>query len=319
MHDQLTDPMITVFGSINVDLVLKVGHLPLPGETVLCPTYEAVAGGKGANQALAAVRAGADVRMVGCVGQDGFADIALHDLTAANVELSNIQQTTSPTACAAVMVDAKGENSIVVASGANLDANASQIPEDALGRGDLLVLQMEVPHEENWIAVRQAHAGGAKTMLSVAPVAPVPPEILDIVDYVLVNEIEGRAIAVASDNNVIDRMQLPGALSRRHGFLCVMTLGRDGAIAANGETEWRIPALPVKEVVDTTGAGDAFAGCFAAAMSRGQGVEDALRFASIGAGLSCSSLGAQPSFPTAKAILQEEWDELRTIESPLSK
>jgi ribokinase len=125
--------MITVFGSINVDLVLKVGHLPLPGETVLCPSYDAVAGGKGANQALSAARAGAAVRMVGCVGQDGFADIALHDLYAANVELSKIQRTASPTACAAVMVDAKGENSIVVASGANLDTKAEQIPEDALG------------------------------------------------------------------------------------------------------------------------------------------------------------------------------------------
>jgi len=310
--------MITVFGSINVDLVLKIGHLPLPGETVLCPTYEAVGGGKGANQALAAAQAGADVRMVGCVGQDGFADIALHDLTAANVELSHIQQTLSPTACAAVMVDAKGENSIVVASGANLDAKATQIPEDALRPGDLLVLQMEVPHEENWIAARRAHVGGAKTMLSVAPVAPVPPEILDIVDYVLVNEIEGRAIAVTSGNILIDRMQLPGVLSRRHGFLCVMTLGSDGAIAAIGETEWQIPALPVKNVIDTTGAGDAFAGCFAAAISRGQDVEGALRFASIGAGLSCSKLGAQPSFPSTEAILQEKPDELQSTETPMS-
>lgn len=294
--------MITVFGSINVDLVLKVGHLPLPGETVLCPSYETVAGGKGANQALAASRAGAEVRMVGCVGQDGFADIALHDLADANVDLSNIRRTPSPTACAAVMVDAKGENSIVVASGANLDTKAAQIPEDALGPGDFLVLQMEVPHEENWTAVRRAHASGTITVLSVAPVAPVPPEILDMVDYVLVNEVEGREIAKTSGNNGIDRMQLPGVLSRRHGFFCVMTLGSDGAIAAHGETEWRIPSLPVKKVVDTTGAGDAFAGCFAAAVSDGLEIDAALRFASAGAGLSCSTLGAQPSFPTAEAI-----------------
>jgi len=285
-----------------VDLVLKVGHLPLPGETVLCPSYETVAGGKGANQALAAARAGAEVRMVGCVGQDAFADIALHDLADANVDLSSIRQTPSPTGCAAVMVDAKGENSIVVASGANLDTKAAQIPEDALRSGDFLVLQMEVPHEENWTAVRRAHASGTITMLSVAPVAPVPLEILDMVDYVLVNEVEGRAIAETSDNGGIDRLQLPGVLSRRHGFLCVMTLGSDGAIAANGNTEWRIPALQVKEVVDTTGAGDAFAGCFATAMSRGWDVDAALRFASAGAGLSCSTLGAQPSFPTTEAI-----------------
>jgi ribokinase len=294
--------MITVFGSINVDLVLKVGHLPLPGETVLCPSYDAVAGGKGANQALSAARAGAAVRMVGCVGQDGFADIALHDLHAANVELSKIQRTASPTACAAVMVDAKGENSIVVASGANLDIKAEQIPEDALGPRNLLILQMEIPHKENWIAIQRAHASGTITMLSVAPAAPVPPEILNIIDYVLVNEIEGRAIAEISDNSKIDRMQLPGVLSRRHGFLCIMTLGSHGAIAANGKIEWRIPALQVKNVTDTTGAGDAFAGCFAAAIARGQDIEAALRFANAGAGLSCSKLGAQPSFATAASI-----------------
>jgi len=294
--------MITVLGSINVDIVLKTPHLPAPGETVLCPRYETVAGGKGANQALAAARAGGDVALVGCVGRDGFAEIALQDLRAAGVDLTAVRETTSPTACAACMVDEAGENAIVVASGANLDTRASQLTDDRLSAGDMLVLQMEIPHAENWIAIDRAHAGGMQTMLSVAPAAPVPPEYLDKVDIVLVNELEGRAIAAASGIGDITRDALPKALAERHGALCVLTVGGDGVIAADPDREWKVPALPIQNIVDTTGAGDAFAGCLAAELTRGADVEAALRFAVVGAGLSCSGLGAQPSYVDRPAI-----------------
>lgn len=294
--------MITVFGSLNVDLVMKVDHLPQPGETILCPIYEAVAGGKGANQAVAAARAGAHVRMIGCVGQDGFATVALADLRNAGVDVSMVHAVAKPTACAAVMVDEHGENSIVVASGANLSAKATQIPSVDLGPDDLLVLQMEVPHDENWIAIEAAHRAGAKIILSVAPAAPVPSEILNIVDYILVNEIEARMIAEASTDGGHDLYGLPRTLSKRHGFICAMTLGSEGVIAAQGDEVWKIPALPIDNVIDTTGAGDAFAGCLAAALSRNMAIDAALRYASVGAGLSCSVLGAQPSFPMAEEI-----------------
>lgn len=295
--------MITVFGSINVDMVLKVMDLPAPGETVLCPSYKLVAGGKGANQAVAAARAGSKVRFVGCVGEDEFAEIALNDLQAADVNLSDLRRTASPTACAAVMVDDEGENSIVVASGANQDARAAQISKHALGAKDLLVLQMEVPFTENWAAVAHARSVGARIILSVAPAAPVPADILDQVDYILVNEHEGRSIAEASGVPVTDRGDLPQLLAQKHNTTCIMTLGSHGLIAANADEDWHIPALPLDAVVDTTGAGDAFAGCFAAALEQGLAFDYALRFASTGAGLSCLTLGAQPSFPSGEAIL----------------
>ena len=295
--------MITVFGSINVDLVFQTDHLPEPGETVLCPGYQAVAGGKGANQAVAAARAGGEVRMVGCVGDDTFAELALQDLRGSGVSISDVRRTETPTACASVMVDAAGENSIVVASGANRDTRAAQIPADGLSAGDLLVLQMEVPHEENWLAIKHARNAGVQTMLSVAPAAPVPRNMLDMVDFLLVNEVEGRAVARDTVGSDQGREELPAYLAKEHQCLCVMTVGGDGVIAADSKQEWRIPALHLEKVVDTTGAGDAFAGCLAAAIESGNTIPDALRFATAGAGLSCSVLGAQPSFASAEAIL----------------
>ncbi len=294
--------MITVFGSINVDLVLKTEHLPVPGETVLCPSYEMVAGGKGANQALAAARSGAAVRMVGCVGDDSFKKLALNDMNKAGVDLSAVATTSSRTACAAVMVDEAGENAIVVASGANRDATSDLIPNDAFGPNNFLVLQMEVPHEENWLAVERASSKGTKIVLSIAPAYPVPARILDAVDFILVNELEGRKIAAASGMGDVPREELPKSLAVRHNSTCVMTLGSAGAIAADCDNTWHVPSLSIDPVVDTTGAGDAFAGCFAAAVSQGRAIEDALNFAATGAGLSCASLGAQPSFPTAEEI-----------------
>ena len=294
--------MITILGSINVDIVFRMSHLPAPGETVLCPRYETVAGGKGANQALAAARAGGDVAFVGSVGRDGFAEIALKDLKAAGVDLSATLEVATPTASAACMVDASGENSIVVASGANLDTNAEQLPNALLMPGGMLVMQMEIPYEENWAAIERARARGVKIMLSVAPAAPVPTEYLDQVDFILVNELEGRAIAKASSIPNITRDVLPKALADRHGALCILTIGSEGVIAANPHEEWRVPALSLEKIVDTTGAGDAFAGCFAAELTRGVSIEGALRFAVVGAGLSCSGLGAQPSYVDRKAI-----------------
>lgn len=294
--------MITVFGSINIDLVLRVGHFPAAGETVLCPRYEAVAGGKGANQALAAARAGSRVRLVGRVGRDAFAAPALALLREAGVDLSGVAAAEAPTGCAAVMVDGAGENAIVVASGANREVTAEQLADAALGPDTMLVLQMEIPHEENWSAVERARRAGARVMLSVAPAAPVPPAMLDAVDVLLVNEGEGRTVADASGLARVSLETLPKRLAERHDCLCVVTLGSRGVLAADPGSEWRVPALPLEKVIDTTGAGDAFAGCLAAALDRGMDVEPALRFAGAAAGLSCTVAGAQPSFPDAATI-----------------
>ncbi len=152
--------MIVVFGSINVDLVVRVEALPRPGETVLSPGYAAVAGGKGANQAVAAARAGADVRMVGCVGHDAFADIALADLRLAGVDLAATTRVDTLTGCAMICVDSQGRNQIAVASGANRRLRSAQLNDAHLGSATTLVVQLEVDSEETWAVVRRARARG---------------------------------------------------------------------------------------------------------------------------------------------------------------
>jgi ribokinase len=292
--------MITVFGSINVDMVMQVAALPQPGETVLCPGYLLVPGGKGANQALAAARDGAAVRMAGCVGRDRFAETALSLLHRQGVDLSLVSESSRPTCCAAVWIDNAGENAIVVASGANLDASANQIVDDAFGPNDTLVLQMEIPHEENWAVAKRAKARGAQVILSVAPAAPVPESAIADLDMILVNQIEGAMVAKALKLD-IPAAAIPGTLAQRFGLTCVMTLGSQGAIAATPKRTMRIPALPVS-AIDTTAAGDAFAGVLAAALDAGRDLENALRRASIAAGLACTHVGAQTSLPDADAI-----------------
>ena len=293
--------MITVFGSINVDLVLQVEGLPLPGETILCPDYSIIPGGKGANQALAARRAGAEVRMIGCVGRDDFAERALSLLREEAVDLASLATSEKPTCCAAVCVDSQGENAIVVASGANRDAAATQIADGTLKPDDWLVLQMEIPHEENWAAVRTAKAAGARVMLSVAPAAAVPEAVLETLDVLLVNRIEGEMVASHLGFAAQDSAGLPAALSETFGLTCIMTLGAEGAAAVGPGLALAVPTLPVS-VVDTTGAGDAFAGVLAAALDQGLPIHDALRHASTAAGLACATMGAQTSLPTMDAI-----------------
>ena len=288
--------MITVFGSINVDMVMQVDALPAPGETVLCPEYLIVPGGKGANQAVAAARAGAPVQMIGTVGTDTFAETALGSLRDSGVDVSAVASTDRPTCCATVWVDNRGENSIVVASGANLDTTARQLSAIEFGAQDWLVLQMEIPLAENWAAVREAKRQGTRVILSVAPAAPVPEEVLADVDVLLVNEIEGQAVATAIGLPPSDPKRLLADLSQRFSLTAIMTLGKQGAIMIGPADGFEAPALPIT-TTDTTGAGDAFAGILAAALDADASVENAVRRASVGAALACKTMGAQTSLP----------------------
>ncbi len=293
--------MITVFGSINVDMVMRVDALPRPGETVLCPDYILVPGGKGANQALAAARAGAPVAMIGCVGHDAFADTAMSLLRREAIDLTAVGLSSKPTCCATVWVDKTGENAIVVASGANRDTRASQLAARAPGPGDWLMLQMEVAPDENWRAASLARAAGARIMLSAAPAGPTPERVLRGIDVLLVNRIEGRMVADAIGLDYGKPGDIVSGLTKRFGFSCIMTLGAEGAICFGPGGGFHAPALPITPV-DTTGAGDAFAGILCASLDKGFGMEDAVRRASAGAALACLTPGAQPGLPYAKDI-----------------
>ena len=293
--------MILVFGSLNIDLVVRVKSLPAPGETVLGPSYDVVAGGKGANQALAAARAGAAVAMLGAVGKDAFGEIALADLAVAGVDLAGVARRGARTGAAFITVDRKGENEIVVASGANLKTRQSQVPDAALGTATLVVLQMEVPVRENWALARRARARGARVLLNTAPAQPLPAEALASLDWLVANEIEIAAIAGAAGHGHEDPRAAGAALAAATGIAVVVTLGSQGAVAYAGGEAWEIGALPVTPV-DSTAAGDAFVGTLAAALDAGAALPAALRRASVAGALACLVGGAQPSLPSRAAV-----------------
>ena len=283
--------MILVFGSINIDVLVPVPELPRPGETVLGGDYRLLPGGKGANQALAACRAGADVKMAGAVGNDAFADAALELLRRDGVDLGLVRRVERPTGCAAIMVGESGENLIAVASGANTAVRAESVPDDALDLATIVLCQMEVPVAETAALIRRAARRHARCILNLAPGLPVDRGLLGDLDLLVANEAE--AATLGGDAAAIARRL-------RQGF--VVTRGAAGSTAflADGE-RLDIPALTI-EAVDTTGAGDNFVGVLAAELDRGLVLEPALRRASAAAGLACLAHGAQSAMPNAAAI-----------------
>ena len=294
--------MITIFGSIVMDVVTRVDRLPRPGESRLAPSYVLTPGGKGANQALAAARAGADVRFVGSTGDDAFADLVLENLDPAGVTLSGLRRDPDqPTACATVCVADDGENQIVVAAGANMTTTAAQLGADDLGEGRLLLLQMEIRPVQNWRALHRAKASGTTTMLNVAPYAAVPAEALDHLDILCLNEVEADAMAAEMGQPAGDSLAFARHLAQRHELVAVVTLGADGALLAAGGEALRANALRL-DVKDTVGAGDGFVGAFAAAHVKGLAPGECLRWGTVAGGLACLEAGAQAGLPDAAAI-----------------
>ncbi len=293
--------MIVVLGSINIDVVIKVDRLPRPGQTVLSDVYNLYPGGKGANTAVAAARAGASTFLFGQVGPDSFADDALTLLREAGVGLDGVATSKRPTGAASIWVDAGGENSIVVASGANLDTRASQVPDAVLGPDTLVSLQMEVPVAENWAIIERAKAAGARVLLNMAPAGMVPETVLRSIDYLVTNEIEAATLAGELGLDEDQPTRVPRLLAQRYGLNCIVTLGGAGALAFGPDSGYSIPALPIAPI-DTTAAGDAFCGGLAAALDNGYELYDALCRASAGAGQACRIAGAQNSLPNKETI-----------------
>jgi len=281
--------MIVVFGSINVDLVVPVPRLPRAGETVLGGDYALLPGGKGANQALAAHRAGAEVVLAGAVGADSFAGIALDLLRGDGVDTRLVRVVEQPTGFAAIMVSSEGENTIAVAPGANASARSDQVPDELLSAVTTLVAQMEVPPSETAMLIRRLRTRGGYSLLNLAPALPIDIALLGEIDLVVANEGE----TTGSD---------PEQLARRLRQGLVVTRGAAGALAILRDgIRIEVPALAI-EPVDTTGAGDTFVGVLAAALDLGSTLETALRRASAAAGLACLARGAQTAMPNGAAI-----------------
>jgi ribokinase len=283
--------MIVVFGSINVDLIVPVPRPPRPGETVLGGDYALLPGGKGANQALAARRAGAEVVLASAVGADSFAGLALDLLRRDGVDTRLVRVVEQPTGCAAIMVSSEGENMIAMAPGANASARSDQVPDELLSTGTTLVAQMEVPPSQTAMLIRRLRTRGGYSLLNLAPALPIDAALLGEIDLLVANE--GEAAASGSD---LQR------LARRLRQGLVVTRGAAGALAIlHDGMRIEVPALAI-EPVDTTGAGDTFVGVLAAALDLGSTLETALRRASAAAGLACLARGAQTAMPDDAAI-----------------
>jgi len=293
--------MIVVFGSINLDATMRTERLPDPGETVIGSDYFMNPGGKGANQAYAAAQAGAKVKIFGCIGNDAVANWSLEYLKKANVDLEGVQAVERPTGCASIWVDESGENAIIVSPGANNMAKADMVPDSVLNPETLLLLQMEVPVAENWKLIKRARAKGCRIMLNVAPAGLVPDEILRSIDILLVNEGEGARVARDVGLTNIATTRLPRELSSRYNLTCILTLGGAGALSFGPDGGWLVPAMSLSPV-DSTGAGDTFAGVIAAIHDGGATLPDAMRLATIAGGLTCLTQGSQTSMPSLEDI-----------------
>ena len=293
--------MIVVFGSINIDLVGHAPTLMRPGETVLGSTLDFAPGGKGANQALAAARAGAKARMVGCVGTDDFATRALALLREGGVDLSFVRQMDRHTGTALIIVDAAGENMITVLPGANSRLNATALEAAGIGAGDWLLLQLETPIEATLAAARLAHENGAKTVLNLAPFMEFDLALLADIDVLVVNETELSGVLGLLDAPALDEAASVAWLAEKTGTIVVATLGPRGALAAaNGEIV-TAPALAITPI-DTVGAGDTFVGYLAAGLAENLPLSQAMERAGVAAGLACLTRGAQPSIPELGAV-----------------
>lgn len=293
--------MIIVFGSINLDITVPVERMPAPGETLLGGDCIMSPGGKGANQAHAARLAGAEVAMVGRVGGDGFAAPALARLEAAGVDLTRVGRSPRPTGCATIWVAPDGESTIVVSPGANLDAAADDLDDATLSRAKLLLLQHEVPLAENARLIARARRAGLRIVLNAAPAMPVPADVLEAIDDLVVNEIEIRQIAAAAGLDTEPADTLPGRVAKRLGAAVTATYGAAGLVHHDGVSETRLEACRI-EPVDTTAAGDTFVGVFCACLGRGMAENEALELANRAAALCCTRHGAQAAQPRLEAI-----------------
>jgi len=291
----VTTARVAVVGSCNIDLVARCAALPRPGETVLARSFTTIVGGKGANQAIAAGRAGARCAIVGAVGDDAYGEEIRSTLREANVDVGGLRTVAGPSGTALIFVDDAGENSIVVVSGAN--STLTTLGEDdrrIIDEADALLFQLEIPIEIIVAAATRAHG---LRVLNAAPARPLPNELLDVIDLLVVNEAEGTAIVPASRAGEDLRAALLRLVPR-----VAITIGADGVLYADRDGAHLEVAAPKVTAVDTTGAGDTFTGLLATALAERRPTREALELACAAASLCVETAGASTSIPSRPAI-----------------
>jgi ribokinase len=295
---------IVVVGSSNTDMILQMDHIPRPGETLLGGEFSMAAGGKGANQAVAAARAGGSVTFLARVGNDMFGQQAIEGFRKDGINVQHvISDPDAPSGVALIFVADDGENSIGVASGANAQLSPADIQRasETIAQADVLVMQLETPLPTVQAAAEIAAAHGVRVILNPAPAQPLSDDLLSLVSVLTPNESEAElltGIEVADENRAVlaaDQLRSKGVAT------AIVTLGSQGAMVASDDFSGPVSAFDVKPV-DTTAAGDVFNGALAVALSEGETLELAVKFASAAAALSVTRLGAQPSAPARKEI-----------------
>jgi ribokinase len=291
-------------GSSNTDMIIKVDHIPKPGETVIGGEFSTAAGGKGANQAVAAARAGGKVLFVARVGDDIFGQQAVEGLVADGIDASHIlQDSNAPSGVALIFVDQRGENSIAVASGANARLTPEDVlsARDAITSADVLVTQLETPLDAVQAAVDLAVKNGVRVVLNPAPARPLGEEILRHVSVLTPNETEAELLTGIEVSNDAAALAAAERLNALGVQAVLITLGSRGAFFFDSDHRELVPGFEL-EAVDTTAAGDVFNGALAVALAEGRPLTKAVRFANAAAALAVTKLGAQPSAPTREEI-----------------
>lgn len=306
----MTDPRtVLVVGSLNMDQIFRLKRLPRPGETMLAPDVITAPGGKGANQAVAAARLGARVRMVGRVGDDPFGGSLRQSLVAAGVEVSGVGVAAdAPTGTALIMLVEGEDNSIVVAPGANGRVTLADLDAIDWAEVAVLLVQFEIPIAVTAEAMRRARAAGAVVILDPAPPRPCPPDLLALAHILTPNETEAEALAGQPVTDLEAAEQVGRRLLGGSEQRVIVKLGDQGSLVCSAEGCRRWPAIPVP-VCDTTAAGDAFCGGLATGLAAGASFDEAMQLAMAAGALTVTKLGAQPSLPTLAEVrkLMGDW------------
>jgi len=290
---------ILVVGSLNMDLVVRAPRFPAPGETISGEDLAIIPGGKGANQAVAAARLGAEVSMLGRVGSDVFGQSLLDNLVKNGVDASRIQCDLSATGTATIIVDAHGQNSIVLSPGANGKVTPNDVAD--LPDAKILLLQFEIPAETVTVAAQRAREKGLRVIVNPAPAREVDPEFLRLADILVPNESE---LSLLTDRPVADSASAEAAarqLIAQGAEMVIVTRGEYGALTVTKNDSYNVPAFQV-DVMDTTAAGDAFIGGLAVSLAEDKPIREALTYANACGALAVTKFGAQPSLPTRDEV-----------------
>ena len=286
-----------------MDVVMRVKNFPKPGETIKCLDFQYIPGGKSSNQCASARRLGAEVKLIGRIGNDSFGEILLNYLNNEKIDSSDVvRSATKPSGTAIIFVNEKSENMIVVSGGANDEISPKDINDINITREDIVIATLEHPQDATMALFSKARIAGAITILNAAPALPLLDGLLDTVDYLIINEIELATYAESKiTNNIEHVIELSKKIRHKKKQKIIVTLGNKGVVCINNDEIIKVDARKV-DSLDTTAAGDCFVGAFAVALAEGKNLHYALEFANVAASISVTRFGASSSLPDRNEV-----------------